>query len=86
MIKPFFRWLYHHRQRQAARDRLLGRRKMLPRFRRFSYHAFERATFGKYDPAGLGKVWKTWLLYLPLGALALWFIVESIRALSLFQP
>jgi len=85
MLRPFFRWLYHHRQRQAARDRLTGKRKLMPKFRRFGYHAFERAAFGKYDPIGLSR-WKGILIALPFLLLGLWFVVESVRAMSMFQP
>ncbi|GHC09506.1 hypothetical protein [Cerasicoccus arenae] len=85
MFNHFFRWLYHHRQRQAARDRLQGRRKLLPQFRRFSNSAFERATFGKYDPGGVSR-WKAALVYLPVGGFILWMAIESVRALNMFQP
>lgn len=85
MINHLFRWLYHRRQRRAAKDRLHGRRKLLPQFRRFGYHAFERASFGKYDPLGMSK-WKSALIYLPFIAFGLWIVVESVRALNMFQP
>lgn len=85
MLNHFFRWLYHRRQRQAARDRLTGKKKLMPKFRRFGYHAFERATFGKYDPIGLSR-WKSALIYLPFLALGAWFVIESARALTMFQP
>ncbi|WP_269540191.1 hypothetical protein [Cerasicoccus fimbriatus] len=85
MIKTFFRWLYHRRQRRAARDRLHGKRKLIPKFRRFSYSAFERATFGKYDSGRISR-WKAALVYLPLAGFAIWFMVESARAVTMFQP
>lgn len=85
MVNHFFRWLYHRRQRRAAKDRLHGKRKLMPKFRRFNYNAFERATFGKYDPMGLSR-WKSALIYLPFLAAGLWFAIESVRALGMFQP
>lgn len=63
----------------------MGKRKRLPKFRRFGYHAFERATFGKYDPMGVSR-WKALLLYLPVLAAGIWFVFESSRALTMFQP
>lgn len=63
----------------------MGRRKFLPRFRRFTSHAFEKATFGKYDPIGISR-WKSALIYLPLLLVGLWFAYESITALNIFQP
>ncbi|MGE9296036.1 MAG: hypothetical protein ACQKBV_07110 [Puniceicoccales bacterium] len=86
MLKTFFRWLYHHRQRQAARNRLQGRRKLMPQFRRFTSSAFERATFGKYDSGGIHKGWKGVVLLTAVGALVAWILWESITALSMFQP
>ncbi|WP_309386696.1 hypothetical protein [Cerasicoccus frondis] len=85
MINQFFRWLYHHRQRRAARDRLQGKRKLIPKFRRFTNSAFERATFGKYDPGGISRI-KAVFIYLPIGGVMIWFAVESFRALNMFQP
>ncbi|WP_309399174.1 hypothetical protein [Cerasicoccus maritimus] len=85
MFKHLFRWLYHRRQRRAAHDRLHGRRKLIPKFRRFTNSAFERATFGKYDHGGISR-WKAVLIYLPVSGILLWIVFESFRALTMFQP
>jgi len=86
MLRTLYRWLYHHRQRQAARERLQGKRKLMPRFRHFTGSAFERAAFGKYDPHGLRRGWKAVVLCMAIGAFVLWALWESVTALGMFQP
>jgi lipopolysaccharide export system protein LptC len=86
VISRFYRWLYHHRQQRASRQRLSGRTRSRPRFHRFSYTVFTREGSSKYAPGELRKHWLRVLLSLAAIAGIGWFLWESAHALFLFQP
>ena len=86
MLGGYFRWLYHRRQRRAAKQRLSGKARPTPRWSRFSYQVFHKATVGKYDLRDIPTRTFAWVLGLPACAILLWFLWNSYRAWGIFQP
>lgn len=86
MLGGFFRWLYHRRQRQAAKQRLSGKARPDPRWSHFSYNVFRRANFGKYDLRDIQLRTLGRILILPASLILLWFLWTSYRAWNIFQP
>ena len=83
ILRWYYRWR-HHRRRHKRRQRFRSGVQPPEVFARFGRHVFGRARVDRYD-----RPWRIagrWLVGGPLALFALWFLVESIRAVGIFQP
>ena len=85
MLKYYYRWLYYFKQRRESRNRLSGKVKRQRLFRIFQNEPFERSEFGKYDLPQFKRRRNQVIVAIPLCIFGIWFFIESIQAIGIFQ-